>query len=139
MKQYKLAERYKNSIQFWEVWNEEDWMGYWRPKANPHLYTKLLKISDLDHFCKTVFPYETLNQIQSLVYPVAYKTNENINCVDEKGDRYTSHKDFEIKNLINNIDTIEEMLLTNWCVKKEVSIEIEKMKNKLNELLIDKR
>lgn len=43
-----------------------------------YLYTKLLKIEDLDHFCKTVFSYETLNQIQSLVYPVAYKTNENM-------------------------------------------------------------
>ncbi|CCK72395.1 RNA helicase KNAG_0K00270 [Huiozyma naganishii CBS 8797] len=42
------------------------------------LYTKLKKVDDLDHYCKAVFTYETLNQIQSLVFPVAYNTNENM-------------------------------------------------------------
>ena len=53
------------------------------PHADPAktgnlLYTKLRKVKDLDHFCRAVFKYETLNQIQSLVYPVAYTTNENM-------------------------------------------------------------
>ncbi|QLG72969.1 hypothetical protein HG535_0E00530 [Zygotorulaspora mrakii] len=41
-------------------------------------YKKPLKVQDLDHFCRSVFTYESLNQIQSLVYPVAYNTNENM-------------------------------------------------------------
>ena len=53
------------------------------PAPNPEknksfLYTKLLKIKDLDFLCRSVFKYETLNQIQTLVYPVAYSTNENM-------------------------------------------------------------
>lgn len=40
---------------------------------------KLIKISDLDGLCQTTFKgYKTLNRMQSLVYPVAYKTNENM-------------------------------------------------------------
>lgn len=38
----------------------------------------LLKVDDLDIYCRTVFEYENLNKIQSLVYPVAYNTNENM-------------------------------------------------------------
>ena len=33
----------------------------------------------MDGLCKRTFRgYETLNRMQSLVYPVAYKTNENM-------------------------------------------------------------
>lgn len=40
---------------------------------------KLVKISELDGLCQTTFKgYKTLNRMQSLVYPVAYKTNENM-------------------------------------------------------------
>lgn len=40
---------------------------------------KLVKISDLDGMCKRTFKgYQTLNRMQSLVYPVAYKTSENM-------------------------------------------------------------
>jgi antiviral helicase SLH1 len=40
---------------------------------------KLVKISDLDGLCRNTFKgYKTLNRMQSLVYPVAYKTNENM-------------------------------------------------------------
>jgi antiviral helicase SLH1 len=39
----------------------------------------LAKISDLDGLCRNTFKgYETLNRMQSLVYPVAYKTSENM-------------------------------------------------------------
>ncbi|KAL5615238.1 hypothetical protein BROUX41_005294 [Berkeleyomyces rouxiae] len=40
---------------------------------------KLVKISDMDGLCRGTFKgYTTLNRMQSLVYPVAYKTSENL-------------------------------------------------------------
>ena len=40
---------------------------------------KLVKIADMDGLCKRTFKgYESLNRMQSLVYPVAYRTNENM-------------------------------------------------------------
>lgn len=39
---------------------------------------KLVRISELDYLCQETFPYKTLNKMQSLVYPVAYNTNENM-------------------------------------------------------------
>ncbi|KAI1814355.1 Sec63 Brl domain-containing protein [Poronia punctata] len=40
---------------------------------------KLVNISDLDGLCRRTFKgYKTLNRMQSLVYPVAYKTKENM-------------------------------------------------------------
>lgn len=39
----------------------------------------LVKISDMDGLCRRSFPgYRTLNRMQSLMYPVAYKTSENM-------------------------------------------------------------
>jgi antiviral helicase SLH1 len=41
--------------------------------------TPLVPIEDLDSLCRGTFKgYKTLNRVQSLVYPVAYKTNENM-------------------------------------------------------------
>lgn len=40
---------------------------------------KLIKISELDGLCRTTFKgYKTLNRMQSLVYPIAHKTSENM-------------------------------------------------------------
>ena len=40
---------------------------------------KLVSISDLDGLCRRTFQgYKALNRMQSLVYPVAYKTSENM-------------------------------------------------------------
>lgn len=40
---------------------------------------KLVRIADLDGLCRNTFKgYKTLNRMQSLVYPVAYKTSENM-------------------------------------------------------------
>ncbi|KAL2023073.1 hypothetical protein VTK56DRAFT_3983 [Thermocarpiscus australiensis] len=40
---------------------------------------KLVRIADLDGLCRNTFRgYKTLNRMQSLVYPVAYKTSENM-------------------------------------------------------------
>lgn len=39
----------------------------------------LVPITELDYLCRGTFKgYKTLNRVQSLVYPVAYKTNENM-------------------------------------------------------------
>lgn len=40
--------------------------------------SQLVKIKDLDFLCQGTFNYTTLNKMQSLVYPVAYNTNENM-------------------------------------------------------------
>ncbi|KAL6718330.1 putative steryl acetyl hydrolase mug81 [Lecanora helva] len=40
---------------------------------------KLIEIAEMDGLCKRTFKgYKTLNRMQSLVYPVAYKTSENM-------------------------------------------------------------
>ncbi|KAI1489464.1 Sec63 Brl domain-containing protein [Biscogniauxia mediterranea] len=40
---------------------------------------KLIQIADMDGLCRRTFKgYKTLNRMQSLVYPVAYKTSENM-------------------------------------------------------------
>ena len=40
---------------------------------------KLIQISEMDGLCRKTFKgYKALNRMQSLVYPVAYKTNENM-------------------------------------------------------------
>lgn len=40
---------------------------------------KLVEIKDMDGLCRNTFRgYKTLNRMQSLVYPVAYKTSENL-------------------------------------------------------------
>ena len=40
---------------------------------------KLVEVAEMDHLCKQTFKgYKTLNRMQSLVYPVAYKTSENM-------------------------------------------------------------
>ena len=40
---------------------------------------QLVRIQDMDQLCKGTFEgYKTLNRMQSLVYPVAYKTSENM-------------------------------------------------------------
>lgn len=40
---------------------------------------RLVQVSEMDGLCKRTFKgYKTLNRMQSLVYPVAYQTNENL-------------------------------------------------------------
>ncbi len=38
----KIVERYKDRIQYWEVWNEEDLEGFWHAKPNAKDYAKML-------------------------------------------------------------------------------------------------
>ncbi|TFK43400.1 Sec63 Brl domain-containing protein [Crucibulum laeve] len=45
----------------------------------PRITERLLPVSDLDSLAKGCFPgYSSLNRIQSIVYPTAYNTNENM-------------------------------------------------------------
>ena len=40
---------------------------------------KLVYINELNNLCQNTFRgYKSLNRMQSLVYPIAYKTNENM-------------------------------------------------------------
>lgn len=83
------------------------------PAADPDqnkrsFYTKLLKIADLDHYCKSVFTYETLNQIQSLVYPVAYTTNENMLICAPTGAGKTDVALLTILNVIKQYSIFNE-------------------------------
>ncbi|RLV93525.1 Antiviral helicase SLH1 [Spathaspora sp. JA1] len=60
--------------------HEELTIPYPEPKANKWISDdKLVQISQLDFLCQGTFKnYKTLNKMQSLVYPVAYNTNENM-------------------------------------------------------------
>jgi len=40
---YKAAERYKDYVRCWEVWNEPNTSGAWRPQPDAARYAKLLK------------------------------------------------------------------------------------------------
>ncbi|PWN54230.1 Sec63-domain-containing protein [Violaceomyces palustris] len=50
------------------------------PKTVPfRLNERLVPISEMDTICKGAFPgYSSLNRLQSVVYPLAYKSNENL-------------------------------------------------------------
>jgi hypothetical protein len=40
-----MARTFKDQIRYWEVWNEPNWEGFWKPKPDPVDYTNLLKAS----------------------------------------------------------------------------------------------
>ncbi|CAG8523268.1 12523_t:CDS:10 [Ambispora gerdemannii] len=48
-------------------------------KSPPTRDEKLILLEDMDHLCKGTFrAYKSLNRIQSIVYPCAYESNENM-------------------------------------------------------------
>lgn len=66
---------------------------------------KLVAISDLDGLCRNTFKgYKTLNRMQSLVFPVGYKTNENMLICAPTGavSRYQSNS---ISRIIHSVTT----------------------------------
>lgn len=77
-------------------------------KNKSFLYTKLKKISDMDRYCQAVFQYKTLNQIQTLVYPVAYTTNENMLICAPTGAGKTDIALLTILNTIKQFSSINE-------------------------------
>ncbi|KAM3165145.1 Antiviral helicase SLH1 [Lachancea thermotolerans] len=67
---------------------------------------KNIVIKDLDVFCTSVFTYETLNAIQSLVYPVAYETNENMLICAPTGAGKT---DIALLTILNTVKQFSEV------------------------------
>ncbi len=55
----KVAERYKNKVKYWEVWNEPDSATYWAPQDGLKSYCRLLKevyvaLKKIDPQCKVL-------------------------------------------------------------------------------------
>ncbi|AMD21955.1 HFR100Wp [Eremothecium sinecaudum] len=65
-----------------------------------------IKVSTLDDYIRAVFEYETLNKIQSLVYPIAYKTNENMLICAPTGAGKT---DIALLTVLNTIKQFSEI------------------------------
>ena len=64
---------------------------------------KLVEIAEMDGLCQRTFKgYKTLNRMQSLVYPVAYKTNENMLICAPTGAGKTDAAMLAILNAISN-------------------------------------
>lgn len=65
-----------------ERFEREKYEEYFVPAGKPGTLgpgRQLVKIEDMDGLCRRTFKgYKTLNRMQSLVYPVAYKTSENM-------------------------------------------------------------
>lgn len=40
-----MVERYRDSVQYWEVWNEPNLDHFWPPSADPAAYAELLKVA----------------------------------------------------------------------------------------------
>ncbi|GJE84444.1 Sec63 domain-containing protein [Phanerochaete sordida] len=62
--------------------DREDYEEVTIPPARPvppRINERLIPVSELDPLCKGSFPgYSSLNRIQSIVYPTAYHSNENV-------------------------------------------------------------
>lgn len=84
---------------------------------------KLLAVTDMDGLCKRTFQgYKTLNRMQSLVYPVAYKTNENMLICAPTGAGKTDAAMLAILNTIakNTVPhPFEDHNATEFAVKTE--------------------
>lgn len=42
---YATALRYKDTVQYWEIWNEPDNQLFWQPKPDPAAYSELLRLA----------------------------------------------------------------------------------------------
>ena len=80
------------------------------PCATPrkNFNVPLVKVSDLDEYCRKVFEYEYLNKVQSLVYPVAYNTNGNMLICAPTGAGKTDIALLTILNTIKQFSMINE-------------------------------
>ncbi|KAH6635385.1 Sec63 Brl domain-containing protein [Chaetomium sp. MPI-SDFR-AT-0129] len=83
----------------------------------------LVKISDMDGLCRTTFKgYKTLNRMQSLVYPVAYKTSENMLICAPTGAGKTDAAMLTILHTIGQYLTpspVEDHVATDFAVDAE--------------------
>ena len=84
---------------------------------------KLIAIGEMDELCRRTFKgYKTLNRMQSLVYPVAYKTSENMLICAPTGAGKTDAAMLAILNAIGhniNPSLVEEPDATDFVVKSE--------------------
>ncbi|SCU86497.1 LAFA_0E01134g1_1 [Lachancea sp. 'fantastica'] len=69
---------------------------------------KNIRVKDLDKFCTSVFNYEYLNAVQTLVYPVAYETNENMLICAPTGAGKTDVALLTILNTVRQFSEIDE-------------------------------
>ncbi|KAI5119901.1 hypothetical protein M0805_003705 [Coniferiporia weirii] len=68
----------------------------------PRATERLVSVSELDDLCKNSFPgYASLNRIQSIVYPTAYGTNENMLICAPTGAGKTDVAMLSILHVIN--------------------------------------
>jgi antiviral helicase SLH1 len=81
---------------------------------------ELLEVADLDGLCKRTFRgYKSLNRMQSLVYPVAYKTSENMLICAPTGAGKTDAAMLTILNTIaKNVvpNPIDDITTTDFVV-----------------------
>ncbi|KAK4043400.1 Sec63 Brl domain-containing protein [Parachaetomium inaequale] len=84
---------------------------------------RLVKISEMDGLCRNTFKgYKTLNRMQSLVYPVAYKTSENMLICAPTGAGKTDAAMLTILHTIGQYLTpspFEDTLATDFAVQAE--------------------
>ena len=84
---------------------------------------KLIEIAEMDGLCKRTFKgYQTLNRMQSLVYPVAYRTSENMLICAPTGAGKTDAAMLAILHAVSQNITpnpIEEPSATSFVVKSE--------------------
>ena len=84
---------------------------------------KLVEVADMDSLCKRTFKgYKSLNRMQSLVYPVAYKTNENMLICAPTGAGKTDAAMLAILNAIGHNLTpnpLEEPEAVDFTVRTE--------------------
>ncbi|POS85916.1 Sec63-domain-containing protein [Erysiphe pulchra] len=88
-----------------------------------HVETKRAIISDMDGLCRETFKdYKTLNRMQSLVYPVAYKSSENILICAPTGAGKTDAAMLTILHTIGqntDPDPAQDPLTTDFAVNLE--------------------
>ncbi|EGV63827.1 Sec63-domain-containing protein [Yamadazyma tenuis ATCC 10573] len=117
--------------------------------------SQLVQIKDLDFLCRGTFShYDTLNKMQSLVYPVAYNTNENMLVCAPTGagktdvamlailhaiDQYTSETVDEEGNISVDIDYQEFKIVYVAPLKALAAEIVEKYSEKLKWLGITVR
>ena len=84
---------------------------------------KLIEISEMDGLCKRTFRgYKSLNRMQSLVYPIAYRTNENMLICAPTGAGKTDAAMLAVLNAISHNLTpnpIDEPDATDFTVNFE--------------------
>ncbi|KAF2787965.1 Sec63-domain-containing protein [Melanomma pulvis-pyrius CBS 109.77] len=84
---------------------------------------KLIEINDMDGLCKRTFKgYKSLNRMQSLVYPVAYSTSENMLICAPTGAGKTDAAMLTILNTVAKYTTpnpVENPEATDFIVRSE--------------------